>query len=132
MDVEVLVLPEPSLAIAVRVCAPLLPAWVSQGTEYGAVVSGEPIVVPSTLNVTLATATLSLALAVTLVVPTTVAPASGAVIDTVGAVESVVAVADASAVAGPTVPAASRARAPEYPGPPAGPGAGYDVPVGWA
>jgi hypothetical protein len=47
-----------------------------------------PVLAPSTLNCTLATATLSLALAVTLTVPESVAFATGEVIETVGGVVS--------------------------------------------
>ena len=54
-------------------------------TEYGAVVSSPPTLVPSTLNCTPATPTLWAALAATFTDPDTVAPAAGAVTDTVGA-----------------------------------------------
>jgi hypothetical protein len=57
---------------------------------YGAVMSGAPRFAPSSRNCTLATATLSEALAVTLTVPARLALAAGEVIDTVGAVVSVV------------------------------------------
>src|SRR4030095_9627621 len=96
-------------------------AWAPAGTElvfqetlYGAVVSAAPITVPSTLNVTDATPTLSDAFAEMDWVPVSVAPITGDVIDTVGAVVS-------AAVADPTVivraaevaaaPALSRATA---------------------
>src|SRR5205085_1583273 len=56
--------------------------------EYGAAVSSAPRFAPSSVNCTPATATLSLPVAVTVTVPLTVAPAAGAVTDTVGAVVS--------------------------------------------
>lgn len=59
---------------------------------YGAAVTAVPTLTLSTLNCTLATATLSVALAVTVTVPETVALAAGDVIDTVGGVVSVGAV----------------------------------------
>src|SRR5258705_3196619 len=83
-----LTLPAASRATAVRVCEPLLAEVVSQDTEYGAVVSSAPRLEPSSLNCTPTTPTLSEALAVTLVVPKTVAPEAGAVIFTVGGVVS--------------------------------------------
>ena len=61
---------------------------LSQETEYGAVVSSDPMFAPSTLNCTPATATLSEALAETVTLPDTVAPLAGAVMTTVGAVVS--------------------------------------------
>jgi hypothetical protein len=42
--------PSASRATAVRVCDPLLLPVVSQGIEYGAVVSSAPRFAPSTLN----------------------------------------------------------------------------------
>jgi hypothetical protein len=48
------------------------------------------VFVPSTLNCTLATVTLSVAVAVTFTLPDTVADAAGDVIDTVGGVVSLV------------------------------------------
>jgi hypothetical protein len=56
--------------------------------EYGAALTAAPRFVPSTWNCTLATATLSAAVAATVIVPETVAPEPGAVIDTVGGVVS--------------------------------------------
>src|SRR5258706_4633257 len=85
---EVVLLPAASRATAVRVCVPLLAEVVSQDTEYGAAVSSTPRLIPSSLNCTPTTPTLSEALAVTLVVPKTVAPEAGAVIFTVGGVVS--------------------------------------------
>jgi hypothetical protein len=83
-----LTLPAASRATAVRVCEPLLAEVVFQDTEYGAAVSSAPRLEPSSLNCTPTTPTLSEALAVTLVVPETVAPEAGAVILTVGGVVS--------------------------------------------
>src|SRR6267378_4924082 len=106
----VAVLPAASRATAVSVCAPLLAVVVSQGTAYGAVVSSRPRLAPSRRNWTPATPTLSDALAVTVVVPLTVAPVAGAVMLTVGGVvsfETVTVTAAAVAV----LPAASRATA---------------------
>ena len=56
--------------------------------EKGADVSAEPMAAPSARNCTLATPTLSEALAETVIVPETVAPEVGAVICTVGGVVS--------------------------------------------
>jgi len=55
---------------------------------YGATVTAAPLLALSTLNCTLATATLSLAVAVRLTVPESVAFAAGEVMETVGAVVS--------------------------------------------
>ena len=81
---------------------------VSQATEYGAVVSSAPISTPSSLNCTPATATLSEAVAPTLIVRATVEPALGELMATEGAALSTV------TVMGPDVlwfPAVSRATA---------------------
>src|SRR5258705_2297090 len=69
-------------------CEPSLAVAVFHDTEYGAAVSATPRLEPSSLNCTPTTPTLSEALAVTLVVPETVAPEAGAVILTVGGVVS--------------------------------------------
>jgi hypothetical protein len=61
---------------------------VFHDTLYGDVVSSVPRLTPSSLNCTPATPMLSLALAVTGVVPDSVAPAAGAEIATAGAVPS--------------------------------------------
>ena len=66
--VEVAWLPAASRARAVRLCEPLVPAVVGQVTEYGADVSSAPTAWPSTKKLTPATATLSAALAVTVIV----------------------------------------------------------------
>jgi len=106
---DVVVFPAPSRATAVSVCGPFPLAKVSHEAEYGALVSSAPRFAPSTLNWTPATEPLSAAFAVTATVDATVAPAAGAVIDTVGGVVSDVAVALASLPAGPTLPAGSSA-----------------------
>jgi hypothetical protein len=90
MDTAVLVVlfPEVSVAIAVRLCWPFANVVVFNDCEYGAALTAAPRFVPSTWNCTLATPTLSLAFAETVTVPVTVAPLAGAVIDTVGGVVS--------------------------------------------
>src|SRR5712691_8538845 len=75
----VAVLPAASRATAVRLCAPLLAAVVAHEMAYGAEVSSAPRFAPSSLNWTPTTPTLSVALAETVIVPATVAPAIGAV-----------------------------------------------------
>src|SRR5712691_7161144 len=70
------------------VCEALLAVVVFQETEYGDVVSSAPALTPSSRNCTPTTPTLSEALAVTLIVPETVAPEAGEVMLTVGAVVS--------------------------------------------
>src|SRR4051794_32251940 len=87
-DADVLALPDASRATAVRVCGPSVALFVSQLVEYGLVVLGAPRSWPSSLNWTLWTPTLSLAVAVTLAVFVRLAPAAGAVTLTVGAVVS--------------------------------------------
>src|SRR5438093_13132205 len=85
---EVVRLPAPSRATAVRVWDPSLVVVVSHEIEYGASVSSAPRLAPSSLNWTPTTPTLSEALALTVVAPPTVDPAVGAVMLTVGAVVS--------------------------------------------
>src|SRR5437773_2579081 len=85
---EVVRLPAASRATAVSVCEPLLAVVVFQETEYGAAASSTPRLAPSSRNCTPTTPTLSEALAVTLVVPPTVAPETGEVMLTVGGVVS--------------------------------------------
>ena len=83
-------------------------------TEYGALVSSAPRLLPSSMNWTPATPTLSEALAVTLIVPETIDPGAGDVMLTAGGVVSgggpletvTVTVADVA-----VFPAASRAWA---------------------
>jgi hypothetical protein len=108
---EVVEFPAASRATAVRACEPFERPAVFHDTEYGDVVSSDPIVVPSALNTTPTTPTLSDAFADTVTVPWTLAPPAGAVIDTVGAVVSELFTVT---VTGPDVvelPAASRATA---------------------
>jgi hypothetical protein len=87
-DAEVAVLPAASRATALRVWVPTEAVAVFHATEYGAVVSSAPRLAPSSRNWTPATPTLSEALAETVIVPETVAPALGEVMLTVGAVVS--------------------------------------------
>jgi hypothetical protein len=84
----VVLFPAASFAMARSVCEPLLEVAVFHETEYGEAVSRLPKFAPSSWNCTLATPTLSLAFAVTEIVPLTVAPLAGAVMDTVGGVVS--------------------------------------------
>jgi hypothetical protein len=90
MDTAALValFPEVSVATAVRLCLPLAKVFVFKDCEYGATVLAAPTLAPSTWNCTLATATLSDAVAVTVMVPETLAPATGELIETVGGVVS--------------------------------------------
>ena len=106
----VVVLPAASRATAVSVCEPLLAVVVFHETVYGAVVSSAPRFAPSRRNWTPTTPTLSDALAVTVVVPVTVAPFAGAVMLTVGGVVSFETVT-VTAAAVVVLPAASRATA---------------------
>src|SRR5207245_5552451 len=76
---EVPVLLAASRATALRVWLPGAAVVVSHGTEYGAVVSSAPRGAPSSWNWTPTTPTSSEALAVTAMLPVTVAPALGAV-----------------------------------------------------
>src|SRR3989442_15412506 len=78
---EVVRLPAASRATAVSVCEPLLAVVVFHDIEYGAAGSSPPRLAPSNRNCTPTTPTLSEALAVTLVVPPTVAPGAGEGID---------------------------------------------------
>src|SRR4030095_12324802 len=74
-----------SRATAVRLCEPFATPVVFQVTEEGeAPVTSLPRLAPSSLNCTPATATLSLAVAVTVMEPLTVALAAGAVMVTLG------------------------------------------------
>src|SRR5436190_8744444 len=84
---EVVALPVVSLATAVIVATPSERVAVSQSSTYGYDVSSGPALVPLTLNWTLATATLSTAVAVSGTVPE-ISPASGAVIATTGGITS--------------------------------------------
>ena len=97
---EVVWFPAASRATAIKVCDPFVAVVVFQDTEYGEIVSSAPRALPSSLNCTPATPTLSEALAETLTVPETVAPPLGAETDTEGAV-----VSDGGGGGGGTVPA---------------------------
>ncbi len=68
-------------------CGPFGTVVVFQTIEYGAVVSSAPRIAPSSMNCTPTTASLSVAFAVTLIVPLTF-PLAGAVTETVGGVVS--------------------------------------------
>ncbi len=107
--VEVVVLPAWSRATAVSVCGPFVELVVSHDAEYGADVSSAPMLEPSSLNWTPATALLSAAFAVTETVSETPAPLAGAVSDTVGGVVSVVTVAETAADGAERFPAESSA-----------------------
>src|SRR5439155_327802 len=100
----------------IRVCEPLVAVVVFQETAKGAAVSSVPSAAPSSKNCTPTTPTLSEALAVTVIVPETVAPPAGEVMLTVGAVVSLatVIVTGAEVV---RLPAASRATAARVCGP---------------
>src|SRR5437773_42809 len=83
-EVVALVLPAGSRARAVRVWAASVAVVVFQETAYGAAVASAPRLAPSSLNWTPTTPTLSVALAETVIVPATEAPAVGAASETVG------------------------------------------------
>src|SRR4051812_44814953 len=85
---DVFLLAAASRATAVSECAPFAAFVVSHATAYGDAVSSVPRATPSTKKFTPATPTLSDAFAVTCTVPLTVAPATGAVMATDGAVVS--------------------------------------------
>jgi len=88
-DAEVVWLPAASRATAVSVWLPFVTDVVFQETENGAEVFSAPKFVPSSLNWTPTTPTLSEAVAKTVIeLPETVLPDAGAVIDTVGGVVS--------------------------------------------
>ena len=78
---------------------------------YGAAVSRPPRSAPSSRNCTLATPTLSLAVAITVTEPDTVDPPAGAEIATLGAVVSALLTVTATPGETPSFPAASRATA---------------------
>src|SRR5262249_708386 len=104
------VLPAASRATAVTAGKPLVGVVLFEEGEWGDVVGAGPRFAPSSLNCTPTTPTLSDALAPIVVVPETVAPAVGAVIETAGAVVSLktVTVTVAAVV---MLPATSRATA---------------------
>src|SRR5579862_7001682 len=88
--VLVVLFPAASLATAASVCDSLLAAVVSHEIEYTGPlpVTTAPRLAPSSLNCTPVTPTLSVAFADTVIVPDTVAPFAGALIDTTGGVVS--------------------------------------------
>src|SRR5262249_52483603 len=106
---EVVVLPAASRATAVSVWLPVGTVVVFPGTEEGEAGSSAPRLAPSSLNWTPTTPTLSEALADTVIVPDTVAPAVGLVRLTVGAVVSAVTTALAWDEGALTLPDASAA-----------------------
>src|SRR4051812_22494678 len=110
---DVVVLPAASRATAVRTWVPLGTVVESHETEYGAALTSEPRLLPSTLNWTPATPTLSDALAETVTPePATVAPSAGAVRETVGGIWSEALLTVTFTAADVVVfPAASRATA---------------------
>jgi hypothetical protein len=69
----------PSRALTLSTCRAFVAVVVSQLIPYGAVVSSAPSGWPSRRNCTPATPTSSVAVAVTLTLPDTTAPAGGAV-----------------------------------------------------
>jgi len=85
---DVPVLPDASRATADSVWTPLAAVVVSHVMAYGGVVTWTPRITPSSLNWTAATPTLSVALADTVTLPLTVAPARGAATAIVGGVVS--------------------------------------------
>src|SRR5437660_3890708 len=103
LTAEVAVLPAASRAIAVRVCTPFLAVVLFHETAYGTVVTSAPRFAPSSLNCTPTTPTLSAALTETVIVPVTVAPATGAVMETAGGVASFTTVNTLALVAMPPV-----------------------------
>src|SRR2546423_918561 len=108
---DVVVFPAASRARADRVWLPLATLVEFHAIWYGATVTSVPTLAPSSRNWTPATATLSVALADTVTaLPVTVAPAAGAVSDTVGATRSLLTVTF-TAVDVVTLPAPSRAIA---------------------
>src|SRR3979411_2542305 len=84
----VVAFPTLSLAIAESLCAPLVADVVFQEVEYGPATIKLPKLPPSSWNCTLATPTLSVALATTVMLPETVVPLPGEVIETTGGVVS--------------------------------------------
>ena len=85
---DVVRFPAASRAMAVSVCEALDAVVVFHDTVYGVAVSSEPRFTPSSWNWRPATPTLSEAFADTVIVPDTVDPPVGLVIETVGGVVS--------------------------------------------
>src|SRR5256712_12585860 len=88
---EAAVLPAASRATAVRPWAAFVAVGVGQEIVYGAAGTSAPRLTLSSLNCTPTMPTLSVALAEAVILPKTVAPAAGAVIETVGGVTSAMA-----------------------------------------
>src|SRR5262245_58670240 len=86
---DVVVLPAGSVATAVIACEPFATCPLSHCSENGDPYCFAPRFVPSTLYCTLSTLVLSVAFAVSVKEPDTVAPFAGAVTDTTGGVVSV-------------------------------------------
>src|SRR5260221_8091510 len=105
---EVRLLPASSRATAVSVCDPSLAPAVFHDTAYGPVMSSAPRLAPSSLNCTPTRPTLSEAVALTLTVPARIAPATGALMLTLGGELSTSTVTAAELR---VLPAASRATA---------------------
>lgn len=87
-ELEVVMLPAASRAVADRMWRPFDARAVFQLPEYGELMSSAPRFEPSSLNWTPAMPTLSEAVAEIRIEPDTVAPVAGAAIETVGSVES--------------------------------------------
>ena len=86
---EVTLAPEESIITAVKACVPLIHLVASRVTVYGLASTGEPILVPSILNWTLEIVRPALAVAVAVnatLLPETLAPEAGAVMETAGGV----------------------------------------------
>src|SRR5439155_1477788 len=108
LTAAVAVFPAASRATALTLWDPGAASVVSHATEYGAAVTSAPRFVPSTLNCTPTTPTLSVAVAETVTVPDTLAAGAGALSDTVGRALSTVTL---TALLVALFPAASRATA---------------------
>jgi len=93
--------------MAASVCVPFVAVAVLQERVYGLVVTSAPNAVPSRRNCTPATTTLSVEVAIMVIVPDTEEPVGGAVIVTVGEVVSAMAVPLASFDAALKFPVAS-------------------------
>jgi hypothetical protein len=107
----VVAFPAASLATAVSVWLPLATDLVLHEKLYGELVSADPTFPPSTCNCTLATPTLSEAVAFTVIVPFTVALFAGEVIETVGGVVSALFTVTFTAALTPAFPDMSFATA---------------------
>src|SRR4029077_1969084 len=109
--VAVAELPAASHPTAANVWEPAGAVVVFQAIVYGDAVSSGASSTPSSLNSTPATPTLSVAVALNVVVPETVALAAGAVMETTGGVESTASVANVTSPESARFPAASFERA---------------------